>query len=136
MANKKYLVVSYKFDKYGNIGDEWFELATDNRQEAIERALYEAERCDDPHFGIDLRKVEEVVDVDEDGEMINYNYSSIDFHMEAEKLHLLKRSRLFNMKEVCQDAQVSYASWRQFACGKQGLSNKAYEAINRIMNNA
>lgn len=136
MANKKYLVVSYKLDKYGNIGDEWFELVTDDRKEAIERALYEAERSNDPHYGVDLREVEEVVDVDEDGEMINYNYSSIDFHMEAEKLQLLRRSRLFNMKEVCELANVSYGSWRQFKAGNQGLSNKAYEAIVRVMNNA
>lgn len=136
MANKKYLVVSYSFDKYGNIGDEWIELATDDRKEAIERALYEAERSDDPHYAVDLREVEEVVDVDEDGEMINYNYSSVDFHMEAEKLQLLRRSRLFNMKEVCELANVSYGSWRQFKAGNQGLSNKAYEAIVRVMNNA
>ena len=128
---KRYLVVSYTFDKYGNIGDEWLEHDTTNRQEAIERAIYEADIEQDSRFNIELREVDASVDTDD-----CYDYNTIDFRMEFEKLHLLKRSRLFNMKEVCQDAQVSYASWRQFACGKQGLSNKAYEAINRVMNNA
>jgi len=132
----KYIVVTYRLDKYGNIGDEWFELETDNRNEAIERAVYEADTSNDPHYGVELREIDEVVDVDEDGEMINYNYSSIDFHMEAEKLQLLRRSRLFNMKAVCEAAGVSYGSWRQFKNGNQGLNNRAYEKLKKVMDQA
>lgn len=134
--NKKYLVVTYTYDRYGNIGDEWIALATDDRQEAIARAFYEEDTCYDRRYFVELREVEEIVDTDEDGETVNYNYSTIDYHMEWEKTKLLVRSKLFNMKAVCEVAGVSYGSWRQFKNGNQGLSNKVYEAIVRVMNNA
>lgn len=136
MANKKYLVVTYTYDRYGNISDEWIELATDDRQEAIARAFYEEDTCEDRRYFVELREVEEIVDVDEDGEMVNYNYSVIDYHMEFEKTKLLVRSKLFNMRAVCEAAGVSYGSWRQFKNGNQGLNNRAYEKLKKVMDQA
>lgn len=131
---KKYLVISYTTYPDGNIAEEWLMDESDDRNEAVKEAIHWADRAD-KHHPVELRQVTEIIDTDDDGEPVNYDYDIIDYREENKTIELLDRAKMFNMKAVCERANVSYGSWRLFACGKQGLSNKAYEAIVRVMDN-
>lgn len=50
-----------------------------------------------------------------------------------EAVNVIMRSKYYNMREICQEAGVSYESWRKYKCGAQKMALEKIEAIDKTM---
>ena len=73
---EKYLVVAVRTYHKGFNSEEWVELETADKKEAVGCAKDLSERTSDT---IEVRKVTEVIDTDDEGEMVNYDYELVEY---------------------------------------------------------
>ena len=52
---------------------------------------------------------------------------------ELDEAQVIARSEYYNMRKVCEEAGVSYETWRKYKCGYQGMSPEKIEAIGKAM---
>ena len=124
---KRFLLIDNNIDKNG-VGDEWTVFESDDLHEVIREYEYHLNRYGEK---LEIRDVQEIVDVDEDGEPINYNFEVVDY-----KNDIIYRAEAFNMHAICKRANVNYSTWRRFKSGLQNMSEAKKQALMQTMDEA
>lgn len=115
----KYILVWVSNNK--DFVEEWLDFETPDYDEAVERLEEWKYKLKNEHSHLEFR------------EMANaYDYNPIDIS----KALTIKRSENFNMRAICERADVNYSTWRRFKSGLQNMSDKKIAALNKAMDEA
>lgn len=125
---KKFLLMDNNIDEYG-VGDEFLIMESDDLEDVIQELEYHQRRYH--NTTMEIRDVVEIVDYDEDGEPVNYNYNVVDY-----KNDIIYRSEAFNMRAICKRAGVNYVTWRKFKSGLQNMSEGKKQLLMQAMDKA